>query len=211
MVERDEVGEVNDVVQVPEVSKNQKRPTQKRARKIRPGDIAGHVWSHLPYPLMRKLAKIRSCFDPIWEPKRSSNRFIKQQKFTPAEDNLLAWGIRKHTYNWQKIREDLLPHRSEKDIFLRKKNSVSATAKQGNIIAEAVRGITMPLTHAEIELLNKATAYYGKDKKGHYLHWEAICRDYLPYRTPKVLSMLWSEWKKQHDATGDPTRQTSNP
>ena len=56
----------------------------------------------------------------------------------------------------------------------------------------------MPLTNAEVQLLKEATSYYGKTNRGHYLGWDIICRDHLPYRTPKVLSMLWSEWRKAH-------------
>lgn len=193
LVESNQVGEVDSLGKAP-AGQSLNKPAKRK--EMRPGEIPAHIWSHLPYPLLRKTAKIRLCFDPSREPKRS--HFTKQQKFTPAEDNLLAWGIRKHVYNWSKIREEFLPHRTEKEIFLRKKNSVSASAREGNIIAEAVKGITMPLTNAEIQLLKQATAYYGKTRRGQYLSWDIICRDHLPYRAPKVLSMLWSEWRKTH-------------
>jgi hypothetical protein len=171
-------------------------------QELPPGEIASHVWSHLPYPLLRMTANIRLCFDRRLEPKRSQFRFMKHQKFTPAEDKLLAWGIRKHVYNWSKIREEFLPHRTEKEMLLRKKNVIAA--KQGNAIADAVKALTMPLTNAEVQLLQHATSYYGKNKKGHYRCWDNICRDHLPYRTPRVLSMLWSEWRKAHSEQENP-------
>ncbi len=197
-VDSNQVGEV-DWRLIGTKSAGRSPSTTARKKELPLREIAGHIWSHLPYPLLRKVAKIRLCFDPIWEPRRSQLvRFTKQQLFTPAEDCLLAWGIRKHVYNWSKIREELLPHREENEIFRRKKHLVSDRAREANVVADAVKAIVMPLTNAEVQLLQQATWYYGINNKGHYLSWDIICRDHLPYREPKVLSMLWSEWRKAH-------------
>lgn len=172
--------------------------TKNGRRDITQVQKAAHVWSHLPFSLMRNNAAIRTCFNSAREPRQTVARFTKQQLFTRAEDYLLAWGIRKYGYDWEKIRADLLPNRTTDEIFVRKKHSVStrkATTRE-NVIAMAVKAINMPLTDAEIALLKKATEYYGHVRKKKHVSmsvWETICSDYLPYRSPRVLSMLWAE------------------
>jgi len=161
-------------------------------RVIAPSEISWELWKSMPLKLVRKIALLRShCFEASREPKRAESRFTKTTNFTPAEDRLLAWGIRKYTYDWARIRQDLLPNRTEKQIFLRKKNMVSSRGKKDNIIRIVVNCITMDLTAAEIELLENATAYYGTRQPD---RWEEICREHLPYRAPKYLSMLWSDY-----------------
>jgi hypothetical protein len=53
-----------------------------------------------------------------------------------------------------------------------------------------VWGITMPLTPAEVALLEKATEYYGNRQPR---RWEAIAKEHLRHRNPTVLAMLWAE------------------
>ncbi len=169
------------------------------------GEMASHVWTHLPYPMISngKMAKIKTCFDVTFEPRRTVGRFTKQQLFTPAEDNLLAWGIRKYMYDWEKIRDEFLPIRTTKELLQRKKN-LSAPTRSSNVVSDAIKCINMPLTRNEIALLDNAITYMGKVRNKHITRegWETICSDYLPWRSPKPLSMLWAAEEKRRKERG---------
>ena len=54
-------------------------------------------------------------------------------KFTDAEDNLLALGMKQLDKNWELIQEHLLPVKSPKQLQIRCKNLLSARAPE-NII-----------------------------------------------------------------------------
>eukprot|EP00890_Picochlorum_soloecismus_P006111 jgi/Picsp_1/6500/NSC_03844-R1_duo pollen 3 len=154
------------------------------------------LWSRLPVNIHRSIAPIRVFFDQNLEPSAPGHINTVQMKFTPAEDRLLAWGIRKHAYNWEQICKDFLPNKDPKSLFVRKKNKVTTKAPD-NIIKDVVRSITMPLTEAEIEVLRQAIKYYGRQTG----KWDQICRENLPYRHPHVLSMLWSDYTKTIEET----------
>lgn len=49
-------------------------------------------------------------------------------------------------------------------------------------VQRAVDTITGPLCQDEIELLEQALAFYGKQAG----RWDIICRDHLPHRQPQV-------------------------
>lgn len=150
--------------------------------------IAGEIWNGLPYQLLRAMANVRVMFNPQRQPSQNpSFRLSSQMKFTPAEDRLLAWGIRKNTYDWKKIKEEFLPTKSEEELKNRKKNQIGPS--KDSIIKDVVTCITMPLTPAEVYLISQALHYYGKQRG----KWEVICREHLPYRAPKPLSMLWAD------------------
>lgn len=53
------------------------------------------LWSRLPVNIHRSIAPIRIFFDQHIEPNAPDHINTVQMKFTPAEDQLLAWGIRK--------------------------------------------------------------------------------------------------------------------
>lgn len=53
------------------------------------------LWSSLPVNIHRSIAPIRIFFDQTLEPSAPKHITTVQMKFTPAEDQLLAWGIRK--------------------------------------------------------------------------------------------------------------------
>lgn len=56
----------------------------------------GHeIWMNLPLNVIDKLAICRVRFDERLEPRAPDFASSKQMKFVPAEDALLAWGIRK--------------------------------------------------------------------------------------------------------------------
>lgn len=131
-----------------------------------------------------------------------------QMIFTPAEDALLAWGIRQYLYDWARIKKELLPGKTEKQLFNRKKNRTTSSAPD-NPIKQAVTRITRPLSPDEIELLTQAVEYYGKQSK----RWEVICRDHLPHRQPQVLATLWAEHQgggtKNKGASGKKAKKTN--
>jgi len=163
-------------------------------------EIASHVWTHLPYPMISnvKMAKIKTCFDSTFEPRQSVGRFTQHKVFTPAEDKLLAWGIRKYMYDWRKIHHEFLPIWEPEKLKQRKKNS-SASTGSSNVVSEAIKCINMPLTRNEIALLDNAINYMGKVRNKHITMegWETICSDYLPWRSAKALSMLWAAEEKR--------------
>lgn len=64
-------------------------------------------------------------------------------------------------------------------------------------IQDVVTSITMPLTPAEIKVIEQALYYYGEKVSG---RWETICENHLPYRHPKCLALLWAEHKKKPTA-----------
>ena len=150
------------------------------------------IWSTLPADISLAVVPVRRFFDPGMEPMPPNFIATSQMLFTPAEDALLAWGIRKHLYAWPKIAAELLPTKGEKIIFNRKKNRCSSAAPD-NIVKEVVALITGELTLAEELLLLQALEFYGKQTK----KWEIICREHLPHRHPQVLSMLWSMRQKK--------------
>lgn len=172
-----------------------KRP--KRLRKKAP--TTHQIWGALPDDVAEAVQHIRKFFDPGMEPKAPTFTATAQMLFTPAEDELLAWGIRKRGYEWAKIRAELLPTKTEKVLFHRKKNRTAGLAPD-NVVKDAVSLITGPLTPAEETLLAHATEYYGKQAH----KWEIICREQMPHRHPQVLSMLWSERTKEAAANGRP-------
>jgi len=150
------------------------------------------IWSELPADITRALLPVRRFFNPEIEPMPPNFNVTSQMLFTPAEDDLLAWGIRKHLYDWAKISAELLPAKDEKVIFNRKKNRCSSAAPS-NIVKEVVSLITGELTLPEQELIVQALGFYGKQPK----KWEMICKEHLPLRHPKVLSMKWSDRQKE--------------
>ena len=123
-------------------------------------------------------------------------------KFTPAEDRLLAWGIHKHAYEWKNIKNEFLPTKSESELKNRKKNKTGASKE--NIIKDVVSAITMPLTPAETHLIDQAIHYYGKQRG----KWDDICREHLPYREPRTLSMLWADHTRSKCGPEDAHTQT---
>jgi len=150
------------------------------------------IWSDLSADIARALVPVRPFFNPEIEPMAPNFNVTSQMLFTPAEDELLAWGIRKHLYEWPKIAAELLPAKDEKMIFNRKKNRCKSVAPD-NIVKEVVSLSTGNLTLAEELLIVQALVFYGKQAK----KWEMICKEHLPHRHPKVLSMLWSERQKK--------------
>jgi hypothetical protein len=168
--------------------------TQEGRKRRRRGKVATEhfIWDKLPADVSLALNPVRRFFDPAMEPSPPQFYSTAQLRFTPAEDHLLAWGIRKHLYNWAKISEELLPTKTEKALFHRKKN-LSSSAYPDGIIKEVVSLITGELTLAEQVLLVQALNFYGKQVK----KWEIICKLHLPHRHPQVLAMLWSDRQKQ--------------
>ncbi len=166
-------------------------------------DIAAKIWSGLPYQVLRAMASVRVMFTPQRQPMRDPSMGVitSQMKFTPAEDRLLAWGIHKYAYDWTTIREKFLPTKKEEELKNRKKNKVGAS--KANIIKDVVTGITMPLTPAEIHLIDQAMHYYGKQKG----KWDDICREHLVYREPRNLSMLWAQHVKSQLGEGGPRKE----
>jgi len=169
-------------------------------------DIAGKIWNGLPYQLLRAMANVRLMFSPQRQPMRNPSMGVitSQMKFTPAEDRLLAWGIHKHAYEWTTIKDEFLPTKTVDQLKHRKKNKVGAS--KGNIIKDVVTAITMPLTPAEIHLLEQAMHYYGKQRK----KWEDICKEHLVYREPRNLSMLWAQHIKSQHGDGEKHKQSRN-
>jgi hypothetical protein len=133
------------------------------------GEMASHVWTHLPYPMISngKMAKIKTCFDVTFEPRRTVGRFTKQQ-------------------------------------LLQRKKNLSAPTRSSNVVSDAIKCINMPLTRNEIALLDNAITYMGKVRNKHITRegWETICSDYLPWRSPKPLSMLWAAEEKRRKERG---------
>lgn len=170
---------------------------QNRKRRRRGKQPSQHpIWSELSADIALALGPVRRFFNPDIEPMPPNFQVTSQMLFTPAEDDLLAWGIRKHLYEWAKISAELLPTKDEKVIFNRKKNRCSSAAPD-NIVKEVVSLITGDLTLAEELLIVQALDFYGKQAK----KWEIICKEHLPHRHPKVLSMLWSDREKKISAT----------
>lgn len=166
--------------------------------------LAGQIWNGMPYQLLRAMAHVRVMFNPQRQPMQNlALRITSQMKFTPAEDRLLAWGIRKHAYDWNKIREEFLPTKTVEEMMNRKKNQIGKNKE--SIIKDVVNCITMPLTPAEIHLLDKAMHYYGRQRG----KWEAICREHLPYRAPRNLSMLWAEHQKAASGKNGSTKNAT--
>lgn len=165
--------------------------------------IANMIWNGLPYQLLRVMANVRIMFNPQRQPIQDTSVILtSQMKFTPAEDRLLAWGIHKHAYEWKNIKNEFLPTKSESELKNRKKNKTGASKE--NIIKDVVSAITMPLTPAETHLIDQAIHYYGKQRG----KWEDICREHLPYREPRTLSMLWADHTRSKCGPKDAHTQT---
>jgi hypothetical protein len=101
--------------------------------------------------------------------------------FTPAEDVLLARGIRYHCYDWPAIKSNYLPGKNEKQLFNRKKNRTGGSAPE-NPIKAVVRRITAPLPEEEVTVVEEALDYYGKAAH----RWETICQQHLKHRQAQV-------------------------
>lgn len=129
----------------------------------------------------------------------------------------------RYAYDWKKIRDNLVPTKTVDQLFIRKKNCVGQgktgiikvrmtrqrplwdmpydTIKKG--MQDVVTSITMPLTPAEISVIEQALYYYGAKVTG---RWDIICKNHLPYRHPKCLANLWAEHTKPN-----PTGPSSTP
>ena len=164
--------------------------------------IAVRVWSNLPYQLIRPTANLRLVFDQNRIPREPNFRVTKQMKFSPAEDSLLAWGIRKYTYDWKKISKEFFPNKKPDQLFHRKKNLVG----KKSVVNAVVQCITMPLTPSEVYLLRQATHYYGTQVG----KWDLICKEHLPYREPRFLSMLWAKYEAANKGTQPSPLQEKN-
>ncbi|KAL6776707.1 DIV39 [Auxenochlorella protothecoides x Auxenochlorella symbiontica] len=146
-------------------------------------------WSRLPEDVAAAWAPIQEeCADPDLLPRPPDYMVTSQMIFSPAEDELLALGILRFGYDWERIVAELLPTKTPSQLFHRKKNQTTSSARP-NSIKEAVATISGPLTPPEIALLAEAVAWVGDAKN----RWELICREYLPARQPKVLARLWSK------------------
>jgi hypothetical protein len=158
--------------------------------------IAVRVWSNLPYQIIRLTGNLMLVFDQNRIPREPNFRVTNQMKFSPAEDSLLAWGIRKYTYDWEKISKEFFPNKKPDQLFHRKKNLVG----KKSLVNDVVQCITMPLTPSEIYLLRQATHYYGTQVG----RWDIICKEHLPYREPRSLSMLWAKCVAEHKKSRQP-------
>ena len=179
-------------------SRKSTAPENKRQRRKEKSCPHRHaVWTSMPDTLSLIVQPLLPYFDPDLEPRKFKFTISSQMLFSPAEDELLAWGIRKYGYDWERIRKEFMPCKTATTLFHRKKNRTAGRCGD-NVIKQAVNLITGPLTEAEIRLLTKATDYYGSKQAG---RWNIIVRDHLPYRNPSVLSMLWSEYLKSSKPT----------
>ncbi|KAL4853586.1 Ankyrin repeat [Chlorella vulgaris] len=146
------------------------------------------LWSKLPPAAATVVADVQPLLEPMLLPKAPDHIAGEQLLFTPAEDELLALGLRRFAYDWPRIRSELLPTKTVTQLKNRRKNRCAGNAPD-NCIKDAVRAITGELQADEIALLEKALHYYGRQPK----RWEIICRDHLPHRQPNVLATLWSQ------------------
>ncbi|KDD71253.1 hypothetical protein H632_c5448p0, partial [Helicosporidium sp. ATCC 50920] len=126
---------------------------------------------------------------PVRPPSQPPEHVTTSQRiFSPAEDKLLALGILRFGYDWERIQQELLPVKLQGQLFIRKKNRTAGGAPD-NVLKRAVSSITGPLSEEEQELLSQIMPGMGLAPR----RWEAVCRDYLPHREPRVLSLLWSQ------------------
>ncbi|KFM27069.1 Myb-like protein O [Auxenochlorella protothecoides] len=154
-------------------------------------------WSRLPEDVAAAWAPIQEeCADPDLLPMPPDYMVTSQMIFSPAEDELLALGILRFGYDWERIVAELLPNKTPSQLFHRKKNQTTGSARPNSIKVvgrrgdrDAVATISGPLTPPEIALLAEAVAWVGDAKN----RWELICKEYLPARQPKVLARLWSK------------------
>jgi hypothetical protein len=173
---------------------------EENKKRRRRGKVARQhpIWGKLPADVNLALVPVRRFFDLNMEPMPPTFPTTSQMLFTPAEDYLLAWGIRKHLYDWAKIAAELLPTKDAKILLNRKKNRCTHAAPD-NIVKEVVSLITGELTLAEELLIVQALDFHGKER----YKWDVICKEHLPHRSPRVLSMLWSDrQRKIEEASG---------
>jgi hypothetical protein len=62
--------------------------------------------------------------------------------------------LHRYAYDWAHIRAELLPTKTEQQLFHRKKNRVAGNAPD-NCVKDVVRKITQPLKPDEITLLHR--------------------------------------------------------
>jgi hypothetical protein len=147
------------------------------------------TWRTLAPEVARALEHVKWYFDSALEPKVVRFRNTAQTMFTPAEDALLAWGMRKYGYDWERIAKEFLPNKTDPLVLFRRKKNRSTSNASDNVIKTAVSFLNAPITSAEHVVIEKALQYYGKQP----FKWETICKEHLPYRHPHVLSMLWGK------------------
>lgn len=167
-----------------------KQLTSNRKQLRKPKKNMEIAWKTLSPEVAHALQHVAWAFDTALEPKVVRFRNTAQTMFTPAEDALLAWGMRKYGYDWERIAQEFLPNKTMEPsaLFHRKKNRSASTAPE-NVIKAAVSFLNAPITPAEQVVIEKALDYYGKQP----FKWDTICRQHLPYRHPHVLSMLWGK------------------
>ncbi|GAB4822723.1 hypothetical protein N2152v2_009769 [Parachlorella kessleri] len=179
-------GRATDKFWAVESEEEKQRRRQKRRGRKRPKEH--RLWRSLSAAAQLALTPLLPLYDPALTPQPLPFVPSTQLLFLPSEDELLALGLRRHGYDWKRIQEELLPTKTEGQLFNRKKNRVGGSVPS-NCIKDVYQRMHAPLRPDECALLEQAVAFYGKQP----YRWELICRNHLPHRHPNTLAVLWSQ------------------
>eukprot|EP00887_Chlorella_sp_A99_P005507 scaffold1.g5507.t1 len=154
-----------------------RKKKRNRSKKKQPHPL----WNTLSVEAASAASRLLRLFDPGLIPAMPSCYTSVQLLFSPTEDELLALGIRRYGYDWARIRAEVCPARSTKQLFHRKKNRTNGTAADSSI-RRAVAMVAGPLEPDEVAVLEAAMRYYGRQPH----RWELICSAHLPHRNPQA-------------------------